>query len=372
MTTARPNTDDFLNIFLNDIPLMDTRAPVEFEKGSFPTAVNHPILDDRQREIIGTCYKNEGNAAATALGYKMFEGELKAERQATWKGFAEQHPNGYLFCFRGGQRSYITQSWLQEVGIDYPLIKGGYKAMRRFLIDELEACIAKIPFVILSGRTGTGKTRVIHDLPYTLDLEGLANHRGSSFGRRVGGQPSQIDFENSLAIAMIKHRHNHPCVPLLLEDESKLIGRCALPDSMKAKMQCSPLILLEASLQQRVEIVRQEYINDNLAEFEAAYGSQDGFEKFAASLQDCFYRIRRRLGGERYQSLMTVLNDALMLQKNSGDISGHSVWIEQMLSDYYDPMYDYQLTLKQAPILVKGERAAISDFFTGYVQNGEQ
>ena len=373
MTTSankeRTNTEDYLSIFLNDIPLMDVRAPVEYAKGSFPRANNIPILDDHQRELIGTCYKKEGPDAAVRLGYQLTDGDIHAQRLASWLSFITEHPEGYLFCFRGGQRSHITQQWLKESGNPYPLVKGGYKSMRRFLIDDLERSIEEIPFIILSGKTGTGKTQLINQLPHSIDLEGLANHRGSSFGRRYGGQPGQIDFENRLAIELLKHRYYHPGVPVLLEDESKLIGRCSLPQNMKDKMQGAPLILLEEHLEERVEIVLEEYITDNLAEFVAAYGYQQGFEQFAEGLTQSMYRIRRRLGGERYQKLDEVLKNALSEQSNHGRIDGHRLWIRELLNDYYDPMYDYQLKQKEGEIIFRGDRMAIQENYSNMLIN---
>ena len=339
---------------------MDVRAPVEFARGSFPTAINVPILDDLQRERIGTCYKKEGADAAVALGYTLATSDVRAQRLATWQEFIARHPQGFLFCFRGGQRSHITQQWLHEAGCPYPLIKGGYKALRRFLLDQLERAIEEIPLLILSGRTGTGKTQLIKQLAYSIDLEGLANHRGSSFGRRCGGQPSQIDFENRLAIAMLRHRHLYPGIPLLLEDESKLIGRCSLPQSMRDKMQASSLILLEENMDERIAVGLKEYVSDNLAESVAVYGEQDGFVQFAQGLSGSLYRIRRRLGGERYQRLSDILARALEQHQNTGDIRVYGELIGELLGNYYDPMYDYQLEQKMANIIFRGNRQAIA------------
>lgn len=358
-TMKRANTEDFLSIFLNDTPLMDVRAPIEYTKGSFDQAVNLPILDNQQREMIGTCYKKRGHEAAVELGYQLATREVRKQRLAGWQDFIKQHPEGYLFCFRGGQRSHITQEWLTESGFPYPLVKGGYKALRRFLIDELEQSIEACSLVILSGKTGTGKTRLIHRISDSIDLEGLANHRGSSFGRRYGGQPSQIDFENRLAIALLKHRHLKPGVPVLLEDESKLIGRCSLPQSLRDKMQRSPLVLLEESMEERVNIGLQEYVTDNLADFTAAFGDQAGFEQFEEGLTSSLFRIRRRLGGERYQRLSDLLQSAIGQQKSNGDINGYSELIRELLTNYYDPMYDYQLGQKQSDIVFRGDRQAI-------------
>ena len=359
----RANTEDYLSLFLNDTPLMDVRAPVEFSKGGFPEATNIPILDDQQREQIGTCYKQKGSDAAVALGYELATDDIRQARLSHWQSFTRKHPDGYLFCFRGGQRSHITQKWLAESGVDYPLVIGGYKALRRFLIDELERVIKQVPFIILSGKTGTGKTLLIEKLPYSIDLEGLANHRGSSFGRRYGGQPGQIDFENRLAIQLIQHCHRYPGVPVLLEDESKLIGRCSLPQTMKDKMQQSPVILLEEDMSERIRVGTKEYVTDNLADFITAYGKEDGFHHFEEGLRDSLYRIRRRLGGERYQQLSDVLTAAIEQHKHHGIIDGYGELISALLSGYYDPMYDYQLTQKTSDIIFRGDRHAIKDYY---------
>lgn len=359
MSQTRADTDDFQSIFLNDLPLMDVRAPLEFTQGAFPTATNVPILDDHQREVIGTRYQQEGQDAALALGYELATDEVRAGRMRGWKQFIEKNPNGYLYCFRGGQRSHLTQAWLKQAGIDYPLVKGGYKALRRYLIDGLATATEACSFIILSGKTGTGKTRLIHVMDDSIDLEGLANHRGSSFGRRCGGQPTQIDFENRLAIAMLKHLHFKAGRPALLEDESKLIGRCSLSQEMREKMRQSPIILLETSIEERLEVGLQEYVRDNLADFEKAYGAEAGFEQFREGLCGSLYRIRRRLGGERYQKLTAILEDALKLHQEQNDINGYRPLIEALLTGYYDPMYEYQLEQRQGTIIFRGDRKAI-------------
>ena len=363
MSQTRSDTDDFKTLFLNDTPLMDVRAPVEFEQGAFPTAHNVPILDNHQREAIGTRYKQEGQDAAIALGYELATDDVRAARLQSWKAFTDQHPEGYLYCFRGGQRSHLTQAWLKETGINYPLIKGGYKALRRFLIDELETSVEACPFIILSGKTGTGKTRLLHKISDSLDLEGLANHRGSSFGRRCGGQPTQIDFENRLSIALLKHLNQKSGRPALLEDESKLIGRCSLSQPMRDKMQQSPIILLETNIEERVEVGLQEYVRDNLADFISVYGEEAGFEQFREGLTGSLYRIRRRLGGARYQTLTSLLDSALQDHRDNNDIDGYRPIIASLLTEYYDPMYEYQLEQKQGKVIFSGNHNDILEAY---------
>jgi len=200
--------DDFPALFRNNTPLIDTRAPVEFARGSLPTATNLPLMDDLQREAVGRCYKEQGQDAAVQLGHQLVAGDLRAARTEAWVAFAQEHPNGALFCFRGGMRSALVQEWLAERGVDYPRVRGGFKALRRWLIDTGEAIYNRRGFVVVAGKTGCAKTRLINEgqggqrLPGSIDLEGLANHRGSSFGRRDGGQPSQVSFEIALDLAL--------------------------------------------------------------------------------------------------------------------------------------------------------------------------
>lgn len=358
---SRPDTDDYLSLFLNDAPLMDVRAPVEFDRGSFPNAHNAPLMNDEERHRVGICYKEQGQDKAIELGHQLVSSDVKDQRLEAWKQFTARHPDGYLFCFRGGLRSRLTQQWIRDAGIDYPLVKGGYKALRRFLIDSLEAQIASSDFRILSGRTGTGKTRVLNQLPNPVDLEGLANHRGSSFGRQVTPQPSQIDFENRLAVAMLKAGHNN-AGPIYLEDESRLVGRCALPDSLRTRMAASPLMVLEQPLEQRVAIIREDYVEGMFADYVNLEGAEAGWLSFRDYLTSALDRIRKRLGGERHKQLRSLMEDALAQQETTGQTFAHNAWIQALLQDYYDPMYDYQLSRKEGRILVRGGPEAILEW----------
>ena len=110
--------DAFADLLLEGRPLLDVRAPVEFLKGAIPHASNHPLLNDDERERVGRCYKQEGQDAALRLGHRLVSGDAREARIQAWSAWAEAHPTGALYCFRGGQRSQITQSWLAEAGVE--------------------------------------------------------------------------------------------------------------------------------------------------------------------------------------------------------------------------------------------------------------
>jgi len=362
-TIELPQLDDYRSLFLNDTPLLDVRAPVEFNQGAFPFTENVPLMNDQERTDIGIRYKNAGQEEAIELGHELVQGDIKDERVNHWADFFQQHPEGVLYCFRGGMRSKISQQWIYEkTGIIYPRVKGGYKAMRRFLIDELETSIQRIEPIILSGRTGIGKTIFLKKIKQQIDLEGLFHHRGSVFGKHVTPQPSQIDIENNLSIELLKHL-NQGHTKIVLEDEGSNIGSRRLPESLVKKMKQSPIALLEASIDERIDITFQEYIIESLAEHQSYYGEDLGFTRWAEQLIDSIDKIQRRLGGLRHKELKALLNNAIQ-QQIAGNTEYHKEWIKVLLVDYYDPMYDYQLSKKQERVIFKGSQCEVSDYLT--------
>lgn len=358
----RSDTADYRQIFLSGAPMMDTRAPVEFSQGAFPHTVNLPLMTDTERQKVGTCYKQQGQEAAIRLGHQLVSGDTKAERIARWADFARQHPEGYLYCFRGGLRSQITQQWLKtEAGIDYPRVVGGYKAMRQFLLDTTRQAVEQCDFVLVGGLTGTGKTEVIARLEHSLDLEGLANHRGSSFGKRATAQPPQIAFENALAVDFLKRRAAG-LEQFVLEDEGRIIGSCALPLELYQGMQHFPMVWLEDSLEGRIDRILRDYVVDLCAEFLRAFGEASGFELFAARLRQSLDNIVKRLGGERHRRLAAIMQAALEEQQRSGEVAMHRGWIEGLLGEYYDPMYAFQREQKAGRIEFAGDQQAVVEY----------
>ncbi|WP_246499721.1 tRNA 2-selenouridine(34) synthase MnmH [Thiothrix unzii] len=360
-----PLIDDLQALFLRDVPLLDVRAPVEFHEGAFPTAQNHPLMDDADRVAIGTRYKQQGQDAAIALGLQRVSGEVKAQRVAAWEQFAREHPDGVLYCFRGGLRSRISQQWLfEQTGLHYPRVKGGYKAMRRFLLNQLETLPATLQPVVLSGRTGSGKTRFLQTLQRTMDLEGLANHRGSAFGGQPTPQPSQISFENALAIQLLRALQTQSA--LLFEDESRMIGSLHLPETFFTRLREAPLVLMQVADAERVEISYQEYVVDTSAAFTALHHGdvERGFAAFSGYLLGSLDKIQRRLGGARHQAVLKMMQQALAIQARDGTTQAHYDWVRLILLDYYDPMYDYQISKKQERLVFSGSPAEVRDYLS--------
>ena len=374
-TLSRLDPSTFEQLFLEDRPFIDTRAPIEFQRGSFPSAVNIPLMTDDEREQVGVCYKEQGEHAAVALGHQLVSGNTKKERVAAWIEQVKRHENAALFCFRGGLRSQTVQSWLATCGYQVPLVNGGYKALRSFLLASLEECLSELSLIVIGGRTGVAKTALLNQACDTLrcpvvDLEGLAHHRGSAFGKRAESQPTQINFENHIAIELLKLRacgHQH----VMMEDESRLVGRCALPLTLQEKLREAPLVMLEASLEERVHHSWENYILSNYREQVAICNSDAvAFTAFADSLRLSLGNIRKRLGGARYQELSKVLEAALAAHQQ-GDPEPHKQWIEVLLRDYYDPMYDYQLKSKQRHVAFCGNFTEVLEFLPRSVRHAE-
>lgn len=340
-------------LFQSDTPLIDVRAPVEFNKGAFPAACNLPIINDSEREQVGTTYKEHGADAAFALGHELVSGELKAERIRSWVSFVDANPNAQLYCFRGGQRSKIACEWLKAEGVDIPRIEGGYKKLRNHLL----AVFDKLPpLVIVGGKTGTGKTVFLEPLQNALDLEGIANHRGSAFGGRISPQPSQIDFENRVAIQFLKLHHQPHIV---LEDEGRLIGRVHVPLPLQEAMKKSPIVLIEETVETRTENIYHEYIKEQWQEYRASQGEAAN-SVFSDYLLGAVDAIRKRLGGVAHSQIRTMMQDALA----TGDPEKHRAWISRLLTEYYDPMYNYQLSHKIERIRFRGNAAEATQWYS--------
>lgn len=346
--------NQFDQIFCQEIPLLDVRAPIEFTQGAFPKANNIALLNDEQRHQIGLCYKQKGQDEALLLGHKLISGETKYQLIKKWKHFCQNNPNAYLYCFRGGMRSHLIQDWLQNEGVEIPLIEGGYKAMRNYLLDVFKK---PLNLIRISGQTGVGKTDFLLKYQNKIDLEGLANHRGSAFGKHVTNQPSQINFENNLAIEILKNRLHK--TPILVEDESRYIGSINLPHTFIDHMKNAPVCVLTCSEEQRINRIFQDYVVLQKSNYVEKY-EKEGAKYFADFLQLALKKIQKRLGGVRYKYLNEIMQQAL----NDQSEILHKKWIGSLLKYYYDPMYHYQLEKKSNKTIFTGNKTELQEFLS--------
>ena len=345
-------------MFLSEIPLIDVRAEVEFAEGSLPNAVNLPIMNNEERAKVGTAYKVSGREVAMALGHRLVSGEVKTARLKAWTEQIEKNPTAVFYCYRGGLRSKITQQWLKEAGIDRPLIEGGFKNARQYLRNSIDECAREKEFLMLSGPTGSAKTRIIAlagRIYPSVDLEALARHRGSAFGAWSEPQPPQVDFENQLAVSLLKLKAETR--PLLLEDESRLIGRSVLPPLFFDRMRASEVLLVTESFELRVQNIFEDYVlgtdlsGDDDARISKVYGRY----------QVALHSIGRRLGGLRLQEIRTSLQNAEFEHRAGRGLEANKIWISQLLQYYYDPIYRSSLDKRNPKILFQGRSAEILD-----------
>ena len=326
-------------------PLIDLRSPAEFRNGAFPGAVNLPLLTDAERESVGIRYKHGGPDAALALGHELVSGNVKAARLAAWRRILDAHPDAMLYCWRGGLRSETVQRWLADTGRQAPRIDGGYRALRRFCINTLDR---QREWLLVGGRTGVGKTDILKQIPDSIDLEGLANHRGSAFGKRGTPQPTPIGFENALAVELLRRGSNS--TPAAVEDESRTIGRLAVPEGVYRGMQVSPIVLVESDQRTRVENIHREYVVE-----------AEEQEHLRGTLETALDNIRRRLGGDRHREVGNQMRRAF----ERADPDAHRAWIGMLLDWYYDPLYDYQIGKKQHRIVFRGDADAVTEHLRG-------
>ena len=352
---------DYRAILLAGTPLIDVRAPVEFQQGAMPGAINLPLMDNEERTAVGICYKRQGPEAALALGHQLVSGDIRQQRMKAWQDACRLHPEGYLCCARGGQRSHIVQQWLRESGINYPLRAGGYKALRQAAMQVTEELVQK-PIILIGGCTGSGKTQLVQLQPNGVDLEGLAHHRGSSFGRTVEPQLSQASFENLLAVEMLKTDSRQDLHRWVLEDEGRMIGANHLPECLRERMSQASIAVVEDPFELRLERLREEYFVRMHHDFTQAYGETQGWREYSEYLHHGLFAIRRRLGLQRFAELTALLDVALTEQQTNGGTDGHMGWLVPLLNEYYDPMYRYQLEKKAAKIVFRGTWQEVADW----------
>lgn len=348
---------------LNSSRFLDVRSPGEFLRAHLPNSTNIAILDDSQRHEIGTTYRHQGQQSAIELGLKLVSGEVKEERVRLWLREINRGAGCLLLCARGGLRSKIAQEWIAEAGAEVIRIEGGYKAVRTLLLSVLQHTPAALPLISLTGNTGVGKTDFLRSLNFpgikVLDLEALANHRGSAFGS-LGLQPFQASFENSLALTLSNLQVNAASL-ILVEAESRSIGRVWLSESLCEAMARSPRIELTAPRSERTFRIIDEYITGGLASFDLL-DLEFQILELQNRFRDSLHRIERRLGRERMLEIDTLLSDSFRAHGSATDRETHQPWVEKLLEYYYDPMYEWNFKRNTSPIIFSGSYSEVYTF----------
>jgi len=334
---------DFLQLAQTS-PVFDVRSPGEYDHAHLPGAYNLPLFTNEERAVVGTAYKQQGKQPAIKLGLDYFGVKMKAiveaveavvsvYKQKDIHQRASVYPLGVgggvlVHCWRGGMRS-AGIAWLLDLyGFQVYTLAGGYKSYRKWVRDQFENTQ---PLTVLGGYTGSGKTIVLHQLQEAglpvIDLEAMANHKGSAFGAMgQKAQPSQEMFENLLA-EKLNELASHPPVPgqvqqgAFIEDESQRIGDLKIPDAFWKQMRSSNILFLDIPFEERLNYLTGEY-------------GKVSKEK----LVNAIIRIQKRLGGLEAKNAVNFL-----LEDNHKECF-------RILLKYYDKWYEKGLYNRESPV----------------------
>lgn len=326
---------------------IDLRSESEYKKGTIPNSINIPILNDDEYRKVGIDYKKNGKQSAVKLGHHLISGNRKSELIDSWVQIINQNQNIKIFCKRGGLRSSTAAMWLNEKSIQIEVLKGGYKDYRKE-INNLHSNIGNYSgrWLIINGYTGSRKTDLIKDVNSSINLEGIANHRGSTFGANQSEQPTQQNFENTLTKQYFKLCNSR----IILEGESRNIGNVTLPGKFYEKMQSSDIIFIESSIEERVNNIFNEYV---LKPQKQGVSSQSLLNIYSIALK----KIRNRLGGDNYTQIKHKLEASL-----NGKEEGTKLWIQLLLEKYYDRLYNHKIDILRKNIIFRGNWVACKEF----------
>ncbi|MEC7987754.1 MAG: tRNA 2-selenouridine(34) synthase MnmH [Myxococcota bacterium] len=267
-------------------PIIDVRAPVEYEKSHIPGAIHLPLFDDAERAQVGALYKQRGRRQATLEGLGIVGSKLRSLAE---KGLSLSEKNRLaVHCFRGGMRSQAVAWLLDLCQVDVFVLEGGYKAFRKWVFRQFEKDYSMI---VLGGFTGSAKSEVLNQFPtlgeQIIDLEKLANHKGSAFGALgLGSQPSQSHFENLLAMSLSRVQDSR----FWVEDESRMVGKVVIPKNIWSQIRLSNVLFIERTLKERT------------AHLLNGYGSLE-----SSSLVQAASKIRKRFGPDRTDHLVSLI-----------------------------------------------------------------
>ncbi|HEY1286922.1 MAG TPA: tRNA 2-selenouridine(34) synthase MnmH [Burkholderiales bacterium] len=294
--------------------IIDCRSPSEYAEDHIPGAVSAPVLDDGERAAVGTLYKQVSPFEAKKLGAALVAKNVARHVQMLFAG-KDRGWRPLVYCWRGGKRSAAMAHILREVGWDAQTLAGGYRGYRRWVVAQLETIPQTLPFRVVHGPTGSGKSRFLGALrragAQVLDLEGLAAHRGSVLGNLPDRpQPSQKWFESQLLYELSRLE---PARPVYVEGESKKIGQLQVPEALISAMRASPCIVLDTAPEARISLLIDEY--RHFVQDRAALEAQ----------LDCLVALHGRERIARWKSLAAT-----------------GAWYEfvaTLLEEHYDPAY---------------------------------
>ncbi len=296
--------------------LIDVRSPCEHAKERLPNSINIPLLSDRERAVVGTIYKEDGEVVARRHALKLIAPKIPSMIDEIFALQTSRTQPTVVYCWRGGLRSESMASLFSMAGVNCFRLQGGYKSWRRYVLNDLQADQYTFIPVVLHGLTGVGKTEILKELTvrglHVLDLEGLACHRGSAFGGMgLSQQPTQKNFD-ALLWEQLRGTGNNV---VFMEAESRRVGRVSLPDCIYSRIKSGIPVLITGTLERRVERITSDYLSSNaLRELEGAL--------------DLLADLQVHLGSQKIKEI----KDAVL----SGDLMSG---VSALLTDYYDPLY---------------------------------
>ncbi len=291
--------------------IIDTRTPKEFELDHLPNAINIPLLNNDERAVVGTLYKQKSQNAAITKGFEFFE-EKFADIIDQFESFKEE--TLIIHCWRGGMRSRAVAQMLEPLGYNVLQLEGGYKAYRAFIRGQLEQYKVRPKLVMLHGLTGTGKTKLLKLFSNHLDLEGMAQHRGSLYGGIGLSANNQKNFEN-LLWQRLEELKNEKFI--IVEGESKRIGKCIIPAFFWRAMKDGVRIQTTRSIENRAKAIAAEYF--------------DTKEKIEEAKRITL-TLRRNISNKSKKRVVECM-----------DKGKFSEAVTILLNEYYDPLYSHTL-----------------------------
>jgi tRNA 2-selenouridine synthase len=314
--------------------IIDARSPREFDEDHIPGAINLPVVDNEEYAEVGTLHRTDPLAAYQLGACYSLRNVARHIEQCVSKYNGKSRI--LVYCFRGGKRSKVWFDVLDTIGYRVEKLKGGWKAYRRWVNEQLVTLPAEFRYIVLSGSTGCGKTRLLASLhqegAQVLDLEGLAVHRGSIIGAVPGkAQPTQKRFDSQLLWQLSEFDRTRP---VWIEAESKKIGRVQLPDALLTHMRAGTTIQVEAPLPQRVQLLREDY---------------DHFETDPESLIERLAYLRPLVGGEEFAAWQQLAERREV-----------PLLFERLMRYHYDPAYRRSV-LRNYPAIDASPKLALDD-----------